>query len=434
MAVGTFVNTIGNGMYMTVMVMYFTRSVGLPAAQVGLGLTVAGLVGLLAGVPVGHLADRRGPREVSVLLGLLSALVMVAFTVVHSFWQFLLAAVAENLVSSSVRAARGGMIARFGGEEKAVFRAYLRSVTNVGIALGGLLGALALVFDTRAWYVALIGVNAASFVASALITLRVPRLRPLPTPPGANRWIAVGDKRFLAVSGLTALMSMQFEVLLFAAPLWIAKLGHAPRWTVGAVLIINTVLVAVLQVRMSRGVDTIAKGVRATIRSGWIFAAAAALFGSIGWVPAWAAVVLLLIAAAVHSVGEIVQQSGVFELGYGLAADHAQGQYQGLLSMMTGGATALAPGIYSLLCVDWAPAGWFVLGAVFAGAGCAMPWAVRVRPPAVLATAEAEALVRAMRQEQAQEQVEKQAEEQEQASAEAGTGTAVGPAASAAVV
>lgn len=396
MAVGTFVNTIGNGMYMTVMVMYFTRSVGLPAAQVGLGLTIAGLVGLAAGVPVGHLADRRGPREVSVVLGVLSAAVMAAFTVVHVFWQFLVVAIVENLLSSSARAARGAMIARFGGEGKAVFRAYLRSVTNVGIALGGVFGGLALVFDTRSWYVALIGVNAASFVGAALITLRVPRLAPVPVPPGANRWIALGDRRFLAAAGLMAVMSMQFEVLLFAAPLWIAKVGHAPRWTVGALLIVNTVLVAGLQVRMSRGVDTLAKGVSATIRSGWIFAGAAAMFGVIGWVPSWAAVVVVLVAAAVHSVGEIVQQAGVFELSYGLAAEHAQGQYQGLASMATGGAMALAPGVFSLACVDWAPAGWFVLGAVFAATGCAMPWALRVRPPALLAGSGPEASAEAV--------------------------------------
>ena len=54
----------------------------------------------------------------------------------------------------------------------------------------------------------------------------------LPVPQGANRWIALGDRRFLACAALIGVMSMQFEVLLFAAPLWIAKLGHAPRWTV----------------------------------------------------------------------------------------------------------------------------------------------------------------------------------------------------------
>jgi hypothetical protein len=52
---------------------------------------------------------------------------------------------------------------------------------------------------------------------------------------------------------------------------------------------------------------------------------------------------------------------------------------------------SLAPGIFALACVDWAPAGWFAVGAVFAAAGCVMPLAVRIRPPAFLAAAEAEA-------------------------------------------
>jgi len=89
----------------------------------------------------------------------------------------------------------------------------------------------------------------------------------------------------------------------------------------------------------------------------------------------------LLVAGAVHSVGEIVQQAGVFELGYGLAADHAQGQYQGLMGMFTGVGMSLAPGLFSLLCVDWAPAGWLILGGVFAVAGPLMPLAVRVKAP-----------------------------------------------------
>lgn len=41
-------------------VLFFTRSVGLPLAQVALGMGIAAFVGMLAGIPVGHLADRRG--------------------------------------------------------------------------------------------------------------------------------------------------------------------------------------------------------------------------------------------------------------------------------------------------------------------------------------------------------------------------------------
>ena len=239
MTAATFVNTIGNGMYMTVMIMYFTRSVGLAAGQVGLGLTVAGLAGLVAAVPVGHLADRRGPREVYVALSVVSAFVMVGFTVVHSFWPFLAVATVENLAASSSRAARGAMIARAGGDSPAAFRAYLRSVTNVGISLGGGVAALGLVFDTRAWYVGLILVNARTYLVNAAMTTAVPHLAPRAAPAGSGRWVALRDRRFLAVVAVMAVMTVQFEVLTFAAPLWISHAGHAPRWTVAALMVTN---------------------------------------------------------------------------------------------------------------------------------------------------------------------------------------------------
>ncbi|MFD0527610.1 hypothetical protein ACFQ1I_11025 [Kitasatospora arboriphila] len=47
----TLVNTLGNGLFMTLGALYFTRMLGLPAAQVGIGLTAAGLCGVLIGVP-----------------------------------------------------------------------------------------------------------------------------------------------------------------------------------------------------------------------------------------------------------------------------------------------------------------------------------------------------------------------------------------------
>ena len=60
----TLVNTFGFGLVVTSLVLYFTRVVHLGSLQVGLGLTISGLIGLVAGVPVGVLADRHGPRTV----------------------------------------------------------------------------------------------------------------------------------------------------------------------------------------------------------------------------------------------------------------------------------------------------------------------------------------------------------------------------------
>jgi len=69
----TLVNTLGNGVYAAVAALYLTRAVGLSVAHVGVGLTVAALVGLVASTPLGVVADRLGPNRAYVGFLLLQA-------------------------------------------------------------------------------------------------------------------------------------------------------------------------------------------------------------------------------------------------------------------------------------------------------------------------------------------------------------------------
>ncbi|MCW2766073.1 MAG: hypothetical protein JWO11_2032 [Nocardioides sp.] len=62
MALATLVNTTGNGIFFTLSALYFTRIVGFSVVEVGTGLSIAASVAIFARVPIGHLADRRGPR------------------------------------------------------------------------------------------------------------------------------------------------------------------------------------------------------------------------------------------------------------------------------------------------------------------------------------------------------------------------------------
>ncbi|WP_433439428.1 MFS transporter [Nonomuraea sp. CA-141351] len=64
LAAATFVNAAGRGAYLTAGVLYFTQVIHLPAQQVGVALSIAGLLSLAAGPPSGHLADRIGGRLV----------------------------------------------------------------------------------------------------------------------------------------------------------------------------------------------------------------------------------------------------------------------------------------------------------------------------------------------------------------------------------
>jgi len=54
---------LGDGVFTTGNAVYFTQIVGLSAAQVGLGLSITGVVALALSVPLGKVADRYGARR-----------------------------------------------------------------------------------------------------------------------------------------------------------------------------------------------------------------------------------------------------------------------------------------------------------------------------------------------------------------------------------
>ena len=389
LAIGTLVNTLGNGMFVTVSAIYFTQVVGLPAVQVGLGLTIAGAAGLLVGVPMGHVADLRGPREMLVLLTGLLGIAVLGYLLVATFLGFVAVAVVVALLDRAGGAARGALIATVGEPEHRVrLRAYLRAVTNVGITFGGLVGALALVVDSPLGYRAVVALNAATFVATALVARRLPHLPPTPHTGEGPRLVALRDRPFLAVTALNAVMALHYGLVDVALPLWVVERTSAPKWVVAALLLANTVTVVLFQVRVSRGVATVGHGAAATRRAGFVLALACVVYASSSLGGPLVAGVVLVLGALAHVAGELLQAAGSWALGFGLAPQSAQGQYQGLFSTGFAATTMLAPAVLTALVVGWGAPGWFVLGALFAVTGVAtVPvarWALRSAPSATL--------------------------------------------------
>jgi hypothetical protein len=100
--------------------------------------------------------------------------------------------------------------------------------------------------------------------------------------------------------------------------------------------------------------------------------------------PGWAALLLLIVAVALHTYGEIWHASATFALEFGLAPAHAQGQYQGLLGVGTGLGGAAAPVLLVGVVLGVGRVGFIALGACFALLGLAAPalarWGERSRP------------------------------------------------------
>ena len=384
MATATLVNTFGNGLFYTSAALFYTRSVGLSPHEVGLGLTLAGLAGLLVGVPAGHLADLRGARELLVVILLLEAAAMGSLLLVDSFPTFLLVITAYLCVDKAANAVRQGLIANaFPPEERVRGRAYLRSVTNVGIGAGSGLAGLAIAADTREAYVALILGDAVTYVFAAVVLARLPRTVPRTTPHEGGMLVALKDRPFVAVTALASLLSMHYVVLEIAVPLWVDRHTDAPTWTVALLFLLNTAVCVLFQVRASRGSVDVPSSARANRTGALLLGASCVVFAASDGLGAVAAVVVLVVAALVNVAGELFQASGSWGLGFGLAADDHQSQYQGLYS--TGFATSqmLGPVVVTATCVSLGQPGWLLLGVLFVASGAALvpvsAWAERSR-------------------------------------------------------
>jgi len=380
----TLANTFGFGLVITSMALYFTRVVHLSSVQVGLGLTISGLIGLVAGVPIGDLADRHGPRTVVRATFLVQFLSTLGYLFIRDFAMFLVVSSVDMLAMNANGAADGALLRRVGGEDATVFRSATHAITNVGISLGAVGCAVAVQVGTPDAYRALIAVNALTFLAAWVISGRLPKYQPLTAPADGPRWGALTDRAFVGYAALNAAMSMQYFVMLLPLPLWIVDRTDAPRWTVGALILLNTLIVIAFQVRVGRNVQTISQGGAAMRRAGLLFLVSCCAIGFTAGLPGWAALLVIGAAIVVHTIGELNHAAATFAIDFGMAPAHAQGQYQGLAGLGMGAGAAAAPVFMIGLCLTLGTTGWIILGVFFAVLALLAPavarWGERTRP------------------------------------------------------
>ncbi|MFB8756408.1 MFS transporter [Streptomyces nigra] len=370
-------NSVGDGAYYTTSALYFTQIVGLGPARVGLGLTVGWAVGSLAGVPLGRLADRRGPRGTAVLLALATGLAVASFTVVRGFVPFVLVACVYAAAQSGLAAARQALLAGLvSAGERTGLLAHLQSTLNAGLAVGAGLGGLALHAGTRTAYLAVFTLDGLSFLLCAGLLLRLPAVR----AGAARRTGGLGvlrDRPYAVLALLNTVLLLRLPLLSLVLPLWITRRTDAPAWMVSALFVLNTGAVMAFQVRVARGVTGPATATRAIRRAGWVMLAACGAFALSAGAPLWLGVGVLVLGAVLQVVAELGQSAGSWQLSFDLAPQGRTGEYQGLFGTGVTVARTLGPLLLTSLLVDWGTPGWLTLGAVMLAASYAMGPATR---------------------------------------------------------
>jgi MFS family permease len=373
LAFGAATSSLAKGLLFGVSALFFTRVVGLSAATVGFGLTVAGGVGLATAFGSGYLSDRLGARRVLLATTVLQGAALGAYTIVRNVIAFVLIASVAVGAEAAQRTARTTLLAlQFTGADRVEVRARLRVVTNVFIGAGSVAAAGTLTLNSRAAYTITM-VVAAVLVLSAAIPLRG-----LPEPRTSKneqkQKTPLRDWRYLGIAALNGLLTIQFGLLTVGMPLWVTGHTRAPAATVALLLVLNTAFVALFQVRAARLATDIRTAGRVVFGAATALVLACALYAFAGHGPAVFATVLLVVGVLAHSTGEILAEAGGWELAFELADPRNAGAYQGVSQTGFAVGTMLAPAVVTTTAIDHGGPGWVVLAVTFlaAGAGTAV--------------------------------------------------------------
>lgn len=374
-----FVDSIGTALYLAGGAIFFTRIVGLSAAQVGIGLSAGGLVGLVAQTPVGWLADRIGPRRMLIILNIGRAIGFTLYVFARNFTDVLLIAAVLGIGEQSVMPVYQAVVERVAGAGGRIgLMAKIRVVYNIGYTIGGALAAVGLSVGTRAAFAAMFLGNALTFVIAAVVLPHV-RLTEPASPPGQPdrrgrqgrrmRLTALHDAGYLRVAGLNSVLTLHMSLLAIAVPLWVVQHTHAPRALVGPLLIVNTALAVAFQVRATRGTDTVPGSATALLRASIALAGCCVLFSVASRLASGWAVAVLVAGVAAMTFGEIYQSAGGWGLSYRLAPEQSRAEYFAAFSLGTSAQYIAGPAIVTLGVIDHGTAGWLTLAAVFLVAG-----------------------------------------------------------------
>ena len=396
---------LGQGTFMTGSAVFFTQIVGLTAAQVGLGLTIAGLAAFLAALPMGKLVDRFGPKKMWAVSAAGQAAMFAFWPFITGFEGYVSMAVGMEVVGALGGAAYGAYtIDVLPPDERVRSRAYMYSALNVGFTLGSLVGGIALAFHSNDVLHALPWFTALAFLVNAASVLRLPNASHDERTP-EDRKVRIPGPGPLRNPGwlLTTFVGGVFwtnQVLLnVVIPLWLVQKTDAPRVLLAFLFGTNTVMCIFLPMITSRGVKDVPTALRA-IRVSTVFFVVSCLItlathDTVGWVT----IALVWLGHVTVTGAELYLSAANWSFEAELMDPRQRGAYQGAAELSGTLGKVWAPAVFTFLVMDWGATGWLVIAAIIIAATIGIHPSTRLArrflerhvPPDVLADARSSA-------------------------------------------
>ena len=370
LAVQSLLFALGEGTFMTGSAVFFTQLVGLSAAQVGLGLTIAGAAAFVAALPMGKLVDRFGPKRMWSVSAVGQAAMFSLWPFITDFHQYVLMAAAMEVVGALGGAAHGAYtIDVLPPDERVRSRAYMYSALNVGFTLGSLLGGIALAFHSDVLLHSLPWFTAAVFFVNAVAITRLPRA-PHDDRTPEDRKVKVPGPGPLRNPGwmLTEFFTGVFwtnQVLLnIVIPLWLVEETDAPRVLLAFLFGTNTVMCIFLPMAASRGVRDVPTALRAVRVSSTFFVVSCLITLATHDTVGWTTIALVWLGHVTVTGAELFLSAASWAFVAELMDPRQRGAYQGASELSGTLGKVWAPALYTFLAMSWGAAGWLVIAGI----------------------------------------------------------------------
>ncbi|MFJ7198102.1 MULTISPECIES: MFS transporter [unclassified Streptomyces] len=378
------VDRTGSGLWAASSVLYLTFVTHLSAQQIGVLLGVAGVAGIAGSPLAGRLAGRFPVRPLLIGCHLLRLVTLVLVLVCADFSALLPVVAVTYLGDRAAKTLEMLFATRTAGQRRAAYQALSRSAANAGYGVGAGLAAIGLAVGTTGAYRALILGNALSFVVAAVLVWRTGEpgagsvevaraggaASGAPVAGGREPGRPAGpwrDRGYLRFVLLDIPMNLDDSILAVGLPLWLVNRTSAPHALVPAFLVVNTVMVVLLQLGVSRRAEGPRRATRAVLLYGVLVFVCCGFLAAATRGGAWVAGAVLLAAALLVTLAELMRSVSSWELAVLLAPEDARAAYLGVAGMSQSIQKSAGPPLLTGVVMAAGPAGWLVLGAVVAG-------------------------------------------------------------------
>ena len=351
--ISTAVSSLGQGMTLPYLVIYLHTQRHIPAGITGLAVGVAAIGSFIFSGPIGFFVDRLGPARVLLFGTVFAAFAALSWAFVSTRPEVFLAAFGYSLANSFLWGPRQAFVSRLAtGDQRQ--RAYGIGflLINLGIGLGGVVGAILIRSATLHGFQLLYFTNSIMYLLSGLIVVTVLKYggavhEAKSKDHGGYREVLRDAKLWRIVGLSTMLVVVGYGSLEIGVPGYVTQVSHLSARVVGLSFAANTLTIVVAQMFVLK----LLKGrSRAYTLAGvaFIWAGSWVLLGSSALVAAVPAAILAIGSQAVFGFAETGYMPVLNTIVNDLAPEALRGRYNAVAGIAWGVGNSLGPAIAGL--------------------------------------------------------------------------------------